>query len=380
MRSRLGPILMLAAAAAPVAAQSSQFGVRGLGLPMRPLSVRSTGTGGAFGLFDSESPFNPASIGLVSFTRASFQSLQSWRRSVSPAGVATARDNRYPGIFVAGPVGGTPLAISLSSSGYTDRNFSIASRDTLILRGVPVETTDTLQSLGGVSDVRAGIAWRGSSNLQVGLGIHMLTGSNRISSTRRFSDTTYAGAAEQFTVSYLGMGVSAGVVARLGRAVTIAGLVRADDKLRVERDSLRVGTTKLPVTLAGGARVQFGDQLQVAGSATYRSWSSADEDIVSQGGIGSVSTTELSVGLEYLRDPRRPNNLPLRLGFYRARLPFPVIRGQDITETGISIGTSKRFVADRAGFDIALGQVWRNGGAGFSERATLLTVGISVRP
>jgi len=380
MRSRLGSILLVAVAAGPLAAQSSQFGVRGLGLPMRPLSVRSIGTGGGFGLFDSESTFNPASIGLVSFTRASFQTLQSWRRSVSPAGVATAQDNRYPGIFVAGPVGGTPLAISLSSSGYTDRNFSIASRDTLVLRGVPVETTDTLRSLGGVSDVRAGIAWRGSTNLQVGLGIHLLTGSNRISSTRRFSDTSYAGAAEQFTVSYLGMGVSAGVVARLGRAVSLAGLVRADDKLHVERDSSRVGTTKLPVTLAGGVRVQFGDQLLVAGGATYRTWSSADEDIVNQGGIGSVSTTEVNVGLEYLRDPRRPNNLPLRLGFYRARLPFPVIRGQNISETGISIGTSKRFVADRAGFDIALGEVWRKGGAGFSERATLLTFGISVRP
>jgi|KBSSwiStaDraftv2_1062776.scaffolds.fasta_scaffold20024_2 opacity protein-like surface antigen len=380
MRSRAGLFLVFAATATPLAAQSSQFGVRGLGLPMRPLSVRSTGTGGAFGLFDSESSFNPASIGLVGFTTASFQTVQSWRRSVSPAGVATAQDNRYPGIFVGAPIGGTRLAISLSFSGYTDRNFSIASRDTLILRGIPVETTDTLRSLGGVSDVRAGIAWRSSSNLQLGLGIHMLTGSNRINSTRRFSDTTYAGAAEQFTVSYLGMGVSAGVVARLGRALTLAGMVRADDKLRVERDSTRLGTTKLPVTVSGGARVQFGDQFQLAGSATYRSWSSADQDIVDQGGIGSVSTTEVNVGLEYLRDPRRPNNLPLRLGFYRSRLPFPVIRGQNINETGISIGTSKRFVGDRAGFDLAVAEVWRKGGAGFTERATLLTVGISVRP
>jgi hypothetical protein len=347
---------------------------------MRPFSVRSTGTGGSFGLFDSESSFNPASIGMVSFTSASFQSVQSWRRSVSPAGVSTASDNRYPGIFVAGPIGGTPFAISLSSSGYTDRNFSIASRDTLILRGVPVETIDTLNSLGGVSDVRAGIAWRGSTRLQVGLGIHLLTGSNRISSTRRFSDTAYAGAAEQTTLSYLGTGVSAGVMARLGRALTLAGMVRADEKLRVERDSTRVGTTKLPVTVSGGARLQFGDQLQLAGSATYRSWSSADGDIVAQGGIGSVSTTEVNVGFEYLRDPRRPNNLPLRVGFYRARLPFPVVRGQNINETGISIGTSKRFVGERAGFDLALGRVWRKGGTGFSERATLLTVGISVRP
>jgi len=379
MTTRLAALLLLSAAS-PLAAQSSQFGVRGLGIPMRPYSVRVVGTGGAFGMFDSESSFNPASIGSVSFTSASFQTIQSWRRSESPTGSASARDNRYPGVFVAGPIGGTRLAISLSASGYTDRNFSIASRDTLILRDVPVETTDTLRSLGGVSDVRAGIAWNGSPSLQVGVGIHMLTGSNRITSTRRFSDTTYAGAAEQFTVSYLGMGVSAGIVARLGRAVSLSGMIRADDKLRVERDSLRLGTTKLPVTVAGGARIQFGDQLQVAGSAIYRSWSSADEDLVAQGGIGSTNTTEFSAGLEYLRDPRRPNNLPLRLGFYHARLPFPLVRGVDVSETGITIGTSKRFVADRAGFDIALGQVWRKGGAGFSERATLLTLGVSVRP
>ena len=380
MRSRLGTAVLLLASVAPVAAQSSQFGVRGLGLPMRPFSVRASATGGALGLFDSESSFNPASIGLVSFTTASFQTLQSWRRSESPSGSVTARDNRYPGVFVAAPIGGTALAIALSASGYADRNFSIASRDTLILRNVPVETIDTLRSLGGVTDVRAGVAWRGSTRLQVGLGIHLLTGSNRISSSRRFSDTTYAGATEEATVSYLGMGVSAGVMARLGRVLTLAGMVRADEKLRVERDSLRVGTTKLPLTLAGGARVQFGDQLQLAGSATYRTWSSADNDIVAQGGVGSVNTIEFNVGLEYLRDPRRPNNLPLRLGFYRARLPFPVIRGQNINETGITIGTSKRFVADRAGFDLAVGQVWRKGGPGFSERATLVTVGISVRP
>lgn len=380
MNSRAGLILLLAAPAGPLAAQSSQFGVRGLGLPMRPISVRAAGTGGAFGLFDSESTLNPASIGQVTFTTANFQTIQSWRRSVSPAGTASAKDNRYPGVFVAGPIGGTPLSISLSASGYTDRNFSIATKDTLILRGEPVETTDTLRSLGGVSDLRAGIAWRASRDIQVGVGFHMLTGSNRISSSRRFSDTTYAGAAEQFTFSFLGAGVSLGAVARIGRAITLAGMVRADDKLHVERDSIRVGTTKLPVTVSGGVRVQFGDQLQLAGSAVYRSWSSADRDLVAQGGVGSTNTTEFNLGAEYLRDPRRPNNLPIRLGFYRARLPFPLLRGENIHETGVSIGTSKRFVADRAGVDFSLARVWRKGGAGFSETATQLTMGISVRP
>ena len=58
--------------AAPLAGQSSQFGVRGLGIPLRPISVRATGTGGGFSLFDAESALNPASIGQVVFLNASF--------------------------------------------------------------------------------------------------------------------------------------------------------------------------------------------------------------------------------------------------------------------------------------------------------------------
>ena len=380
MRPRIASVLLLVLAAAPVAAQSSQFGVRGLGIPLRPLSVRSAGSAGATGLFDPESGVNPAAIGLVSFTMASFQTVQSWRRSTSPTGTVSGKDNRYPGIFVTGHVGGTPVSLSLSASGYTDRNFSIATSDTLIIRGEEVTTIDTLRSLGGVSDVRGGFGWRVSNRLQLGLGVHMLTGSNRILSTRRFSDTTYAGAAEQFTISYLGAGVSAGIMARVGRSLTLAGTIRADHKLRLERDSAKIGTIKLPMTLSGGARLQVGNQLILAGAATYRTWSASDDDIVEQGGVGSINTTEFQAGLEYFRDGDRPSNLPIRLGFFHARLPFPLQSGDNTSETGITFGTSKRFVADRAGFDLALSQIWRRGGEGFTERATQFTFGISVRP
>ncbi|HEX7024030.1 MAG TPA: hypothetical protein VF187_04345, partial [Gemmatimonadales bacterium] len=106
-RRSLAVFALAAVAAAPLTAQSSQFGVRGLGLPVRPLSVRALGTGGGFGLFDSESSVNPASIGLLPYVAAHFQTVQSWRRSESPAGTASARDNRFPGIFVAAPIGGT---------------------------------------------------------------------------------------------------------------------------------------------------------------------------------------------------------------------------------------------------------------------------------
>ena len=377
---RLSTALLGLLVAAPLAAQSSQFGVRGLGLPLRPISVRATALGGGFSLFDAESALNPASIGQVVFLTANFQTVQSWRNSVSPAGSARARDNRYPGVFVAGPIGGTPLSISLSASGFTDRNFILASRDTLLIRGQPIEAFDTLSSQGGLSDLRAALAWRQSRAIHWGVGVHMITGSNRIVSHRAFTDSTYSGVSERFTYSYLGFGVSAGVVARLGKYVTLAGLVRADDRVRVELDTAALGNAKLPLTVSGGARVQLGDRVLLAGSGLYRNWSRSSADLVRLGGVGSVNTTEFSAGIEYLTDPKRLSHRPLRLGVRYATLPFPFKLGAKTSETAISFGTSFRFVAERAGFDVALQRVWRKGGAGFTEKATLLSLGVSVRP
>jgi hypothetical protein len=362
------------------AGQSSQFGARGLGFPLRPFSVRATATGGAFGWFDDGSAFNPASFGLLTHLTTSFQTVQNWRHSESPAGTGNARDNRYPGIFIGGPIGGTRLVLSLSASGYTDRNFQLASQDTLILRDEPVAVLDTLTSQGGISDLRLAVAWRQSRAVQWGLGLHMLTGSNRITSHRVFSDSTFSGVSEGNTISYLGFGISGGVVAKFGKVLTIAGVLRADDRMHVQRDTTAIGTTHLPITASGGVKLQLGERLQVAGGATFRNWSVADADLVKQGGIGSTNTTEFAAGLELATSKRRPLQRPLRLGVFHARLPFSLKRGADADETGVSLGTSLRFVADRASLDLAFTHVWRKGAPGFTERANQLNAGVSIRP
>ena len=88
----------------------------------------------------------------------------------------------------------------------------------------------------------------------------------------------------------------------------------------------------------------------------------------------------VSGGLEFRTDPRRPSRRPIRLGIRHARLPFPLQQGVNVTETGVALGSSIRFVNDRAGIDLAVERIWRKGGAGFSEAATLLTVGFTIRP
>jgi hypothetical protein len=367
-------------AALPAAAQSSQFGVRGLGIPLRPISVRATGTAGAFALFDAESALNPASFGTVSFLGASFQTVQSWRHSISPAGSASGKDNHFPGVFVSGPAGRSRFALAVSVMGYTDRNFQLGSTDSVTLRGVKVGTMDTLTSHGGVSDLRVAVAWRQSRAVQWGIGLHLLTGSNRITSHRVFSDSTYAGASENFTFSYLGYGISAGVVARATRAVTLAASIRSDHHLAVERDTSHFGTTTLPVTLAAGVRYQVSDRFMVAASALHRNWSVANADLVAQGGTGSVNTSEVNGGFEFLTDTRRSSRFPLRFGLSHGTLPFPLQAGLNASETTASFGTSRRFVGDRAGVDVALSRTWRSAGTAFTERTTLFTLGVSIRP
>jgi hypothetical protein len=60
-------------------------------------------------------------------------------------------------------------------------------------------------------------------------------------------------------------------------------------------------------------------------------------------------------------------------------LPFLLEPGEQPSEFGISAGTGFRFGQGRAGLDLGLEHVWRAAGA-FSERAFLLTFGVTVRP
>ena len=77
-------------------AQSSQFGVRGLGQPSRGLSARSLGSAGAFGLFDPESSTNPAALDAVTAVTAVFTGSQSIRNVDNPGGSASLKESLFP--------------------------------------------------------------------------------------------------------------------------------------------------------------------------------------------------------------------------------------------------------------------------------------------
>jgi hypothetical protein len=361
------------------ASQASQFGVRGLGVPGRSLSTRAAGSSGAFGMFDAESGLNPAALSGLAVMTANFNGTQSFRTAENPAGSESLRDSRFPHIAFGGPVRGTPMVVGLSYSTYANRDFTIASRDTLELREVLVPVADTLSSRGGLSDLRLAGAYKLRDRTTVGGAFHIITGSNRMESRRSFADDQFLPVRLSAELSYAGVGVSAGAMQQLGSGLWVAAIARSDGKAIVDRDSTRVSQVDLPYTLGLGIRWKAGSRLDLAGHGIFRTWSGANSDLLASGGTGADNTVEVAVGGEYIGDSRRPYRRPLRFGARYATLPFPLQPGLQPTEFGVSLGSSVRFAKDRAGIDLSVEHLWRSAGD-FKERAFVISVGVGVRP
>ncbi len=365
--------------ALPAAAQSSTFGARGLGYPGRGDSPRAQALGGAFGLFDGLSAENPAALQQLQSMVASFTLMPEWRHSSGAAGSASQRDTRFPLFVVAGPLKGTRFALGLSYTSYADRNFSLASIDTALVRGQPLALNDTLVSHGGINDLRFAASYRLDDRTVVGGAVHVLTGVNRLRLATSFPDTTYQFTSQRTELSYGGVGFSLGLGQQVSKRLSLAITVRSDDQAGVDRDSVRVGNTDLPYAFGAGLRYLASPKLMAVAAATYRTWSAANSDLIEQGGVGAKNTLEAGVGLEYMPDPDQPGQKPLRAGLHYTQLPFLLTPGDQPYEFGASIGSGIRFAKGRGGLDATLERTWRRSST-LKESVWILSLGVTVRP
>ena len=362
-----------------LAAQSSQFGVRGLGFPGRALAVRAQGTGGGFGLFDPESSQNPAALAYIAALTSGFTITQGFRSVENPAGSASVRSTRFPQLVVAGPIRTFPAVVGFSFSNYTSRDFTLATSQTINPRGTPVNVSDTFSSRGGLNDFRIAGSYRLGTEWAFGAGFHIISGSNRLTSTRVFADPSFLSSRQRSELSFTGVGISVGVTRQFGSTFALSAMARSDGHLNVDRDSTRTGTVDLPYSFGFGLRWRPIAKLDLAGQTLVRTWSGANSDLLAMGGTGARNTVEISAGMEYASDPRRPYRLPLRLGAHYATLPFTLVPGQQGHEFGVSAGSGLRFAQQRAGVDLAVEYVGRSEGV-YSENGFLISLGISVRP
>jgi hypothetical protein len=380
MRRHLLLLIALAAVPPVLCAQSSQFGVRGLGLPGRQQSARAMGSAGAFAFFDGESSVSPASIGYIGQLTATFTALGDYRSTSTPSGEASIRNPRFPQFLVGGPIRRFPMTLALSYSNYTTRDYSLSFPATIILRDQPVDVTDTIESRGGINDFRLAAAYRLGQRWVIGAGAHIITGSNRVEARRTFSDTLYARSIQRAELSFAGFGVSLGVVGQIGNRLTVSAMARSDGRVSMDLDSVEVTKIDLPISLGAAARLRVTPKLHAGGQVLYRRWGSADEDLRALGGTGAFNTVEAAGGLEFTPDPRRPFRRPIRFGVRYAQLPFPLTSGEQPTEFGVTLGSGFSFAQDRAVIALALERAWRDQSDAYSETAWIVTAGVTVRP
>lgn len=346
-----------------LAAQDSQFGIRGLGTPGKWESVRARATGGAFAPFDAFSPLLDASIADVRRMTAGVTGATSWR-SVSAGGTdASLRGSRFPALVIAGPLT-QRIVIGGGFATYLDRTFGITTRDTIDLRGVPQPITDEIRSDGAISDLRLALAARVHPSFAVGVGFHLITGSTRVVAIRRFDDTTYRTSTARDEVAYEGLGGSASALFDLNADLRVAGWVRSDSKLRADLRGRTTAEDDLPLSFGGGVRWRAGAQAAVAGAVAWRKWAGA--------GPNSHDTFNWSLGAEL-----GSAGFPIRLGVRGGQLPFGI--GTTPTEFGVAAGLGRQFSGGRGRLDFGLERLERKG-SGLTERVWTFLLGLTVRP
>ncbi len=350
-----------------LAAQDSQFGIRGLGAPGKWESVRARSTGGAFAPFDAFSPLMDASLADVRRMSASVTSGTSWR-NIDPVGsnAATFRGTRFPALVVTGPLLGR-LSIGGGFSTYLDRTFGIITQDTVDLRGVPQPVTDEVTSDGAVTDVRLAAAVRVDRRLAIGAGLHLLTGTSRVIATRTFADTAYKTSSSRDDVAYEGQGASISALLDLHPDLRIAGWFRTDSKLRADVRGTTTAENDLPQSYGAGVLWRPGGQAIVAGTVAWRNWATGPA-----AGPNSHDTFNWSLGAEL-----GSSSSPIRFGVRGGEMPFGV--GTTPTETGFSAGLGRQFSGGRGRLDVGVERLERKG-TGLTERVWTLLLGLSVRP
>jgi hypothetical protein len=198
-------------------------------------------------------------------------------------------------------------------------------------------------------------------------------------SVRAWADSAYLALRQSSELSYNGFGVSAGVVYNPTARLHIAGTVRQDGSLEVRRDSTELGNVDLPWTLSAGVRYRLTNRMAFSGMLLTQNWSVANEGVVALGGLAARNTVEVAGGLELVRDIRRPEHLPIRVGVRHTQLPFLLVEGSQPRELALAVGTGLRFARDLGGIDLALERVQRSQGNEYSEGAWQFSLGVSLR-
>jgi hypothetical protein len=381
-------ILTLAALIACPTAASAQtlFATRGLGTPIAPTDARSAALGsiGTGLLGYNLSLINPADASGLLRRGASATLQPSWNRIELGDNDESLGGSRFPLVRVVYPVN-PRLVASLAYGAYLDQSWGVRFAGTEVLGNDTLTTSDVVESLGGVAQLRFGFSYAVGDRLSLGIGAGMLSGSLDRSVKRTFGEdsTKFEPFESRLRWSYKAPQLSVGArwdptsSVRVAASMTTAGKLEATAQDSAAEDRTYGTSSKLTV---GASAMITSELMATAGISREKYPEIASEPVVVPGGVtpgaSTRSTTHVGAGLEYAGLHSGNRVYPFRLGFRSMQLPYAGADETPPKETSVSIGTGYALSTDsglpQALFDVSLERTHRSGLVG-----TALTDGLT---
>ena len=358
-------------------AQSSLSG-QGLGYPLGQLSARAEGTSGAIGEIDPLSQVNPAALSFIGATTLFFQVEPEFRRVTYGSGSDGTTTARYPLFAAVIPLGST-WAFGLSSATLLDRTWTTSTQGNVIIAGETVGSTFISGSDGSINDLRLAAAYTPRSWIQLGLGGHLISGSDRVFVGRTFDNTSFASFADTSTLGFDGGAVSAGVTLVAQRLAIAAASFRKGGTLNATRSDTALGSGRVPDRFGLSLAYIGIAGTQIGARTSFEKWTALNG--LRRGSAEAVDAWDTSVGADIAGPRFGSQPLMLRLGGRWRTLPFEAL-GNKVRERSLSGGIGTALASGRVFTDVTVVRAQRDAGSGLgvNEKAWTLSLGLSVRP
>ena len=195
---------------ASLGAQANLSG-QGLGYPTGQISTRAEGAGGATAEVDPLSMINPAALGFIGTTTLFFQIEPEYRRVTIGSATDRTTTARYP-LFTAVLPLGSKWAFGVTSATLLDRTWTTSVDSNVVFGTDTVSSTFLFGSSGSINDLRAAVSWAPTTYIRLGLGGHLVSGSDRVFVGRTFvQNSAFGNFADSSTLGFDGGAVSGGV-------------------------------------------------------------------------------------------------------------------------------------------------------------------------
>lgn len=351
------------------------LGSQGFGYPVGQMSGATLGTGGAAAESDPNSGINPAAIAQPNRFSLMLQFEPEFRRTAASGASDNSSLVRFPAFVASGSFGRFTFSGGVTT--VLDRTWSNTYADSLLVGGAWVPATVIVQSEGSLSDVRAAVSYVVHRRLQIGLGLHGMTGENRTGLTFLFPDSSGVGGVNQAAdFGFEGAAVSLGIVTQPRDGLQLSASMRSGGALTLEQGGNNVGAASVPTRVGIGATWAAIPGVALSARVDRTRWS--DLEGLGSAQVSLFDATEYALGAEFLGPRLGGTNSAVRAGVRDRTLPFG-IAGNAIRERILAGGLGIPLSRGRAQIDLALQRATRTA-PGASEKAWLVTVGLGIRP